>query len=85
MAGIVRAHTQAKKTGIKLIIGSEFQLEHGYRLVLLSRNHTGYTGLCSLISDARCNAVKGDYLIDRNRFSELNLSLDVTNRSAQCK
>ena len=41
MAGIVRAHTQAKKTGIKLIIGCEFKLEYGFRLVLLARSHTG--------------------------------------------
>ena len=73
MAGIVRAHTQAKKTGIKLIIGSEFQLSHGYRLVLLSRNHYGYTSLCSLISDARCNAEKGSYQIDEDRFAQLNI------------
>ena len=50
MAGIVRAHTQAEKTGIKLITGSEFKLKHGFRLVLLARDHTGYTSLCSLIS-----------------------------------
>ena len=72
MAGIVRAHTQAKKTGIKLIIGSEFRLEHGFRLVLLARNHTGYTSLCSLISNARCNAEKGDYQIDKSQFEKID-------------
>ena len=50
MAGIVRAHTQAKKTGIKLIIGCEFRLEHGFRLILLARDHTGYT-----VANQRCN------------------------------
>ena len=72
MAGIVRAHTQAKKTGIKLIIGCEFRLEHGFRLILLARDHTGYTSLCSLISDARCNADKGEYLIKEGRFEKVD-------------
>jgi len=62
----------AQKTGIKLIIGSEFRLDHGYRLVLLARNHTGYTSLCGLISDARCNAEKGDYLIEEGRLAEID-------------
>ena len=70
MAGIVRAHTQAKKIGIKLIIGSEFRLLHGYRLVLLARNHAGYTSLCSLISHARCNAEKGTYVISKELFEK---------------
>ena len=30
MAGIVRAHTQAEKSKIKLIIGTELELEHGF-------------------------------------------------------
>ena len=72
MAGIVRAHTQAEKTGIKLITGSEFKLKHGFRLVLLARDHTGYTSLCSLISDARCNAEKGDYRIVDGRFEKID-------------
>ena len=72
MAGIVRAHTQAKKTAIKLIIGCEFRLEYGFRLVLLARDHTGYTSLCSLISDARCNAEKGDYLIEDGRLEQVS-------------
>jgi len=72
MAGIVRAHTQAKTTGIKLIIGSEFRLKYGFRLVLLARDHAGYTSLCSLISDARCNAEKGDYLIEEGRLEKVD-------------
>ncbi len=72
MAGIVRAHTQAKKSGIKLIIGSEFKLDHDYRLILLARNHKGYTSLCGLISDARRSAEKGNYLIDHDRFGKVD-------------
>ncbi len=71
MAGIVRAHTQAEKTGIKLIIGSEFRLQHNFRLVLLARSHLGYTSLCSLISEARSNAEKGHYHIEDDRFNSI--------------
>ena len=71
MAGIVRAHTQAKKSGLKLIIGTELALDHGFRLVLLARNHDGYTSLCSLITDARRNAEKGEYLVPDGRLEQL--------------
>ena len=37
-AGVVRAHVAAKPLGLKLIIGTEFQLEDGARLVLLATN-----------------------------------------------
>jgi len=36
LAGVVRAHIEAKKCGLKLIIGSEFRLDDGLRLVLLA-------------------------------------------------
>ncbi len=42
LAGVVRAHGAAKTCGLKLIIGSEFCLEDGLRLVLLARNRAGY-------------------------------------------
>ncbi|OED43073.1 error-prone DNA polymerase [Chromatiales bacterium (ex Bugula neritina AB1)] len=71
MAGVVRAHTQAKKSGIQLIIGTELLLEHGFKLVLLARNHEGYTSLCSLITDARRSAPKGDYSIAPGRIEQL--------------
>jgi error-prone DNA polymerase len=71
MAGIVRAHTQAQKSNIKLIVGTELQLEHGFKLILLARDHCGYTDLCSLITDARRNADKGDYRFERVRLAQI--------------
>ena len=70
MAGVVRAHTQAKKTNIKLITGSEFKLQQGFRLILLARNHKGYTKLCQLISNARHNACKGNYQIENSMIEQ---------------
>ena len=71
MAGIVRAHTQAKKSGIKLIIGTELKLDNGFKLLLLARNHQGYTSLCSLITDARRSAPKGEYLLAAGRIDQV--------------
>ena len=36
LAGVVRAHTAARECGLALVIGSEFTLEDGLRLVLLA-------------------------------------------------
>ena len=56
VAGVVRAHVAAKDTGLKLIIGSEFTLHDGLRLVLLVENLNGYGNLCELITLARRRA-----------------------------
>ena len=39
LAGIVRAYEASKKTGLKLIVGSEVTLSDGPRLVILAQNH----------------------------------------------
>ncbi len=68
MAGVVRAHTEAKKTGLHLLIGSEFLLEDGLRLVCLAMNRNGYGNLCELITLARQRTEKGAYRISRRDF-----------------
>jgi error-prone DNA polymerase len=71
MSGIVRAHSAAKESGLKkLIIGSEFKLQSGRKLVALARNRNGYTVLCQLISNARRAAVKGRYELTRTAFED---------------
>ncbi|MEY4642831.1 MAG: hypothetical protein RLZZ227_2825, partial [Pseudomonadota bacterium] len=65
VAGVVRAHVAAKETGLKLIIGSEFKLDDGLRLVLLAENINGYGNLCELITLARRRARKGEYQLRR--------------------
>src|SRR5690606_12085322 len=65
VAGVVRAHVEAKDTGLKLIIGSEFRLEDGLRLVLLAQDLNGYGNLCELITLARRRAPKGEYRLNR--------------------
>ena len=75
LSGVVRAHTAAKQRHIKLIIGSEFVLAEGCRLILLACNRRGHGELSHLISCARRDARKGSYLIDR-KMVEANLSRD---------
>ena len=71
MSGIVRAHSAAKQFGLKkLIIGAEFKLQSGRKLVALARNRNGYASLCQLISTARRAAEKGSYALSRNAFED---------------
>ena len=60
VAGVVRAHTEATKLGLKLLLGAEFALD-GFRLVVLARNANGWGNLCEFISNARRAADKGSY------------------------
>ena len=53
VSGIVRAHMAAKESHLKLIVGSEFLLDTGLKLVVLARNRDGYAELCQLITRAR--------------------------------
>ncbi|MGW7771535.1 error-prone DNA polymerase [Pseudomonas machongensis] len=61
LAGIVRAWQAAREHGVRLIVGSEVQVQDGPRLVLLVENLTGYQNLCALITRARRRAEKGEY------------------------
>ncbi|MGC5702733.1 error-prone DNA polymerase [Pseudomonas sp. NFXW11] len=70
LAGIVRAWQASRDTGLKLIIGSEMQVEDGPRLVLLVEDLAGYQGLCRLITRARRRAEKGCYRLLREDFAE---------------
>jgi error-prone DNA polymerase len=66
VAGVVRAHVEAKKHGLKLLFGAEFvlpagQSASGFRFIVLARNLQGWGNLCEFITDARCKAPKGQY------------------------
>ncbi len=61
LAGIVKAHVAAKEAGLKLVVGSEFQLEEGIRLVALVPSRAAYSELSGLISMARRRSPKGEY------------------------
>jgi len=71
VSGVVRAHMAAKDCGLeKLIIGSEFRLDTGLKLVALAQNRAGYARLCRLITDGRRAAEKGSYKLTPDAFSD---------------
>jgi error-prone DNA polymerase len=64
VAGVVRAHGQAKKLGMKLIFGAEFRVSDApldLSLVVLARNLAGWGQLCQFITRCRRAADKGSY------------------------
>ncbi len=73
VAGVVRAHMTAKGKSLKLIIGAEFRLECGLRLVALAIDRRGYGNLCRLITRGRRSASKGEYSLTRADLEELGL------------
>lgn len=75
MAGIVRAYGRAREIDFKLIVGSEFELDDGFKLVGLARNAIAYSRLCRLITQARRAAEKGEYNITRELI--VNAGLDT--------
>ncbi len=68
VAGVVRAHMAVQNSGsqaLKLIIGAEFTLACGLKLVALASNRYGYARLCALITHGRRAAPKGSYHLTR--------------------
>jgi len=68
VAGVVRAHMAVQNSGsqsLKLIIGAEFTLSCGLKLVALATNRHGYARLCALITHGRRAAPKGSYHLTR--------------------
>jgi error-prone DNA polymerase len=70
LAGIVRAHEAARDTGLKLVVGAEFQLQDGPKLVLLCETLAGYAALCALITVGRRAATKGSYRLRREDLAD---------------
>ena len=65
LCGVVRAHLAAKACGLKLVIGSEFTLADGVKLVLLAPDRASYGNLAQLITRGRRSAAKGRYTLTR--------------------
>ena len=67
VAGVVRAHTQAKELGLKLLLGAEFRVpDPQITLVVLAHNLQGWGNLCEFITAARSKAPKGEYAVSWN-------------------
>ena len=59
VAGVVRAHTEAKKLGQRVLIGAELQLAGGQCLVALPTDRDAYGRLTRVITVGRRRAEKG--------------------------
>ncbi len=70
LAGIVRAHMAAKKHPLKLLVGAEFALADGPRLVLLATDRNGYGRLSTLITRSRRRSEKGAYHLLRSDLAD---------------
>ena len=73
MAGMVRAHVAAKRHELKLLVGSQFQVDWGaatsadstpFVLTVLACNMNGYGNLCQFITKLRRSSEKGSYKLD---------------------
>ena len=75
VAGVVRAWRTLKEQHltIKLIIGSEFEVE-GHKLILLAKNQLGYQQLCKLITRTRRRSTKGNYQATLRDFNQQDCS-----------
>ena len=77
VAGAVRAHLAAKDARdgkhapLRLIIGSEFTLADGLKLVLYATDRSTYGDLAQLITRGRRSARKGSYRVDRHDVATL--------------
>ncbi len=75
VAGVVRAHTEAKETNLAIIVGSEFltaakEGEAPLHFVLLATTRRAYGQLCRLITKARRRTEKGTYALHREDLAE---------------
>ncbi len=75
LAGIVRAHEAAKTHGVALIVGAEFQVDEGPKVVLLCADQPAYEALCGLITVGRRRADKGKYQTLPSDFTDLPAGL----------
>ncbi len=74
LAGVVRAHGEAKQAGLKLLIGAHFHLTHAdgspaLSLLALATNRNGYGNLSEMITLGRMRAGKGSYQLHPEDFA----------------
>ena len=79
VAGLVRAHLEAKKLGLKLLPGAEFAVAApqqegdavavGFTVIALAHDLAGWGNLCEFITVARQAAPKGQYRTDWSEAS----------------
>jgi error-prone DNA polymerase len=76
MAGMVRAHVAAKEAGIKLLVGSQFEVrsETPFTFIVIATNLEGYGNLCEFITGLRMRSEKGTYYLDLDEIDSKTLA-----------
>ncbi len=78
LAGVVRAHMAAKRTGIKLLVGARIDLMEGGSFLCFPTNKPAYSRLSQLITKGRRRAEKGTcelYLSDLASHAEGQIAI----------
>ena len=60
LSGAVRFHQQARKSGVRAIMGAEVAAAEGFRYALLAESRQGYQNLCRLLSRIQLRTAHGD-------------------------
>ena len=60
LAGVVRAHGEAKREGMRLLVGARIDLVEGVSCVCYPTDRKAYGRLCKLLSDGKRSAEKGE-------------------------
>ena len=64
LAGMVRAHSQAKQEGIRLLVGCQVVLADGLSCLVYPTDRAAYGRLCKLLTDGKRSAQKGECHIE---------------------
>ncbi len=70
VAGAVRFHFEARKHGIKPIVGSEITMDDGSLLPLVPMNLSGYQNLSKLITTIKLRNKKGEHFATRKDIED---------------
>jgi error-prone DNA polymerase len=86
--GIVRAHAEAKRRGLPLVVGVELavaglELGRVVPLVLLAQDREGYAGLCRLVTLAHGGEPAGSAPPDRRAKEDVRVPLDEVRARAR--
>jgi error-prone DNA polymerase len=66
--GMARAWQEAKRVGLRLIIGAELTVEDGSPVALYVENHAGYSNLCRILTESHARHKKGEAGIPLDRI-----------------
>ena len=61
LSGAVRFHQQARKSGVRALMGAEVSAQEGFRYGVLAESRLGYQNLCRLLTKMKLRTAHGDH------------------------